>query len=1083
MRIPTQFSKYNIRALTVQVRALTVQVVTVQVMMTVDPKYNAATPNTMLNPRPFHLPLLVLCFALSGGAGLIYQTVWSQQLAQVFGASEMAVATVLASYMGGLALGATLAGLWVQRLRRPILVYGLLELAIAVTALLVPAALQLANRLQVLLLADQEMPSVASSIDSLVFYSLASFLILLLPTALMGATLPLLARQVVQRDEHIASRVGLLYAANTLGAALGALGSAFVLLPNLGLRRTVWVAVALNAAVFVAAALLARLQSSITTARIPEPQPLAPEPRCGADTPSSPSSALIEVWILPVMLISGAVAFTYEILWTRLLAHLLGGSIYAFGTMLATFLVGLALGAGLASRFAYRKRQALHLFIVSQLTIAATSWLAFLAIEALPEWIRGTSGQGSAWLSGPWLCATILLPSTLAIGATFPLAVRILTPTADMTALASARVFSWNTVGAIVGAIGCGFFLLPWLGYVAMVQLGIVASLLLAAVTAWRSAFRRPLLAVVGLALVAVVVLPPPTPWSVLRHSALGDESGEAAFFAVGRSANVLLLERGDGWRLTTNGLPEALILPPGARLGELPIARWLTHLPFLARPDAESLLVIGLGGGSALEELPETVQEVHVVELEPEVVRANRTLSQRRRRDPLQDPRLHLHLDDARSALRLSRRAFDAIVSQPSHPWTAGASHLFTREFFQQVSARLQPDGVFVQWIGLAFVDEPLLRSLVATLQDVFPHVEVYSPEGQAALFLASQRPLRLENHLRRGLQGSAEVWASLDAHRPADILAHRLLSSRDARSFAGDARLILDGDNLLQTRSPRLRASRLQRWQVDTLFAAYDGFDGTLHADRVWGAWQLARRGFPRRATRLLEALPEGQRLASGQALVALAGQDPATAEALLRPAASAEILEPATVFAHLQIFRNELAAGRPSSLLQRWKGKPELAVAEGWALAKQRRWAEIAELENILASIGNDQPLFAEAIRLRVRWRLELLADGPTAAPEALALLQQSLPAHPSAADLILRFRAGRSEGRSEVSRASLFELLRGIEQQRYGGQLVGTVRRLADELAEDLANRQSEEGVEEETGYLKALDGRLLRLQQR
>ncbi len=1040
----------------------------------------------MPSQRTFTLPLLTLCFALSGGAGLIYQTAWSQQLAQVFGASEMAVATVLASYMGGLALGAAIAGRWVQRLRRPILVYGVLELAIAVSALLVPAALRLANRLQVILLADQEMPTAASSVDSLIFYALASFLILLLPTALMGATLPLLARQVVERDEQIASRVGLLYAANTLGAALGTLGSAFILLPSLGLRHTVWVAVALNGAVFVAAGLLARLQSSSPEPSSSQLSLSEPPPSTFAEGTPSPRT---EGWILPVMLASGAVAFSYEILWTRLLTHLLGGSIYAFGTMLATFLVGLALGAALASRYGRQRRRALHLFVASQLAIAGTSWIAFHAVDALPRWIRESAGPTSTWLSGPWLCATILLPSALAIGATFPLAVRILTPTAEMTALASARVFSWNTLGAIVGAIGCGFFLLPWLGYVAVVQLGAAGSLLLAAVAAWRSPARRPLLVVVGVALLVVVVRPPPTPWEVLRHSALGDESGETAFFAAGRSANVLLLERGDGWRLTTNGLPEALILPPGARLGELPIARWLTHLPFLARPDAESLLVIGLGGGSALEEIPDQVTEIHVVELEPEVVEANRTLSQRRRRDPLQDPRLHLHLDDARSALRLSRRSFDAIVSQPSHPWTAGASHLFTREFFQQVSARLEPDGVFVQWIGLAFVDESLLRSLVATLQNVFPHLEVYLPEGQAALFLASHRPLKVEEHIQRGLQGSPRVWAALDAHRPADILAHRLLSNGDARAFAANARLILDGDNLLQTRSPRLQTSRLDRPHVDRLFAAYDGFAGTTRADRFWGAWQLARRGFPLRATRLLEALPEGQRRSSGQALIALLGQDLTSAEALLRQAAAAEDLDPSTVFAHLQMYRAELAAGRPSSLLLRRPGTPEGAVAEAWALARQHRWSDVAALEDILASIDDHQPLFADAVRLRVQWRLALQEDGPSAAPGALALLQRSLPAYPAAADLILRFRAGRLEGQAAVSRASLFELLRGIEQRRYGSQLVGTVSRLADQLADDLETDDLEtddlavDDIAEERSYLRALDERLRRLQER
>ena len=1031
-----------------------------------------------VNSRPMSrsslsFSLLLLCFTLSGTAGLIYQTAWSQQLAHVFGASEMAVATVLAAYMGGLALGAAVAGRVLHRPRRPVLLYGVLELAIAVAALAVPAAIHGAQHLQIRWLSRAEMVDAGSLPQSLFFYLLASVLILLVPTALMGATLPVLARRVVQQDAQIAPRIGALYAANTGGAALGAWLSAYQLLPHLGLDRTVWIAVGLNGAVFLAALWMSRLA-----------------PPMDAAVPARPRRAT-EGWrwhgVLPVMALSGAVSFTYEILWTRLLTHLLGGSIYAFGTMLATFLMGLTLGAALISRWATTRRRARHLFAVVQMAIALTAWGAFLALGHLPAWNQ----RVASWelLGGPmtatWLAVATLLPGATAIGATFPLAVRMLASSAADSAVASARIFSWNTVGAITGAIGAGFFLLPAVGYAAMVQGCAAVSLLLAS---WASRGRhgqRWLRRVAKVLVLAVIVAAPTAPESLLRHSVLGGSPlGETRFSATGRSANVLLVDRGDGWRLSTNGLPEALILPPGARLGELPIARWLTHLPFIARPEASSMLVIGLGGGSALEEMPASIERLHVVELEPRVIEANRRVAGQRRVDPLADPRLHLHVDDARSALRLTRQRFEAIVSQPSHPWTAGASHLFTEEFFQQVDQRLTPDGVFVQWIGLAFIDEALLRSLVATLQSVFPYVEVYVPEGQALLFLASREPLDVASGTPHTLAESPTLWSRLGIYRPADLLAHRLLSSDDARQLAVDVPLIRDGANLLQSQSPRLAEGRLQRQTLDALFAESDALDGLdLGApERLHTAWRLSQQGFVKRATRVLRSLDTPHRLL-GEALIAVSTGQASRAPELLRDVSNTSIgqdARPYLAYAHLQTYRDALAAGRSLAQLGDWLEAEESAVMEGWPLAQNRQWLDLSNLDAALAKMPRDHPLFLDATRLRVQWRLansERLASAEKAEASrvALELLEDVLGTYPQASDLQLRIRAAHQAGRLDAFRATLFELTRGIEQRRYPGPTLTAVLPWVERF-ETLASPQEE-------AALRLLQQRLEVLQSR
>ena len=198
-----------------------------------------------------------LCFFLSGFAALLYQTAWMRQLSTVFGTSELAVATVLAAYMAGLAVGAAIAARVMGRIRRPILVYGVLEGTIAISAIAVPFLLQLAGIAYAALFGGQPQPPDASGLGQSTFYLSATFLVLIVPTACMGATLPMVTRYAVHKDEDVGPRVGLLYSINTSGAIAGTLVAAFLLLPALGLWGTVLVGALVNLGVFGVAALLA----------------------------------------------------------------------------------------------------------------------------------------------------------------------------------------------------------------------------------------------------------------------------------------------------------------------------------------------------------------------------------------------------------------------------------------------------------------------------------------------------------------------------------------------------------------------------------------------------------------------------------------------------------------------------------------------------------------------------------------------------------------------------------------------------------------------------------------------------------
>ena len=988
---------------------------------------------------------LLVCFVLSGAAGLVYQTAWSQRFAQVFGASELAVATVLAAYMAGLALGAGLVGRWVDRVRRPVRVYAGLELGIALAALALPWGLELANRLQVHLLGGLDAPPDAGGSGSALFHLVAAFVLLLPPTAMMGATLPLLARHAVEREDQLGPRIAWLYTANTLGAAVGALAGAYLLLPSLGLRRTVWVGALLNGVVFLAALALDRArrrQHEAPDSGPVEPRVLARDERAEPDVPDTKTSGTMGGrWILPAMTLSGMVSFTYEVFWTRLLTHHLGASVYAFGAMLATFLVGLSLGSGLVGRWASNRARARLLFAGIQLAIAATFAAAYALLEALPGWLGPDSTEGTL------LAIPILLPGAIAIGATFPLAVRILAHDADDAARASARVFAWNTLGAIVGAVVAGFWLLPTLGYAGTLSATMVVSCGLALWATLVTSPRPRVLAVAALLglLLAVLVRPQP-PWRTLTGSPLGPERGTVAHYAVGRSANVLLLDLGHGWRLATNGLPEALIRPHGARVGQQVVARWLTLLPALVRPEGRDLLVIGLGGGVALEEVPRSVERIDVVELEPEVVEANRKLAELRRKDPLADPRVRLVVNDARSALLLADRHYDAIVSQPSHPWTAGASHLFTRELFQLAHDRLSDDGVFLQWIGLTFVDESLLRSLIATLGEVFPHVEVYLPTPQAALFLGSREPLSDPARIARALAAEPELFQAMGLATPDDVLMRRWLDDEARRRFAADAATITDGVNLLQTQAPKVRGG-LGQGQALEVLAPFDPWLEPGQASFARAA-RLAREQQVGRARQIAGNLESD---AEREAALALVEMRSGNRRAALLAARRALELAPdadATWEALLTVHRQALVEGRPLSFVDRLAERPEAILAEAWRQAAGEDFESLQRLDAELAQLADPVRAFTREIPLlRARWRV---AEGSVArAHEAIALLDGAGLGQPDA--LLLRGEAAISTGEAELTRAALAELLQGLERGSLPGRTQAEIEALVGRAA--------------------------------
>jgi spermidine synthase len=913
------------------------------------------------------LVLICLCFFLSGVAALIYQTAWTRQFALVFGTSELAVAAVLAAYMGGLALGAALVGRRLNRIRKPLRTYAWLELGIGAGALLVPMLLALAGRVVVALFGHQ--PTVPSTgFGGLVIWQLiCAFLVLLVPTTFMGATLPMLTRYTVTSQAQIGQRVGLLYAWNTAGAVLGALGGALWILPAVGLARTVWIAVAINVCVAIVALLLSRHKKFQT---VPDAAPVSAAAAHTSLTDTVPRFH----WVLPLMLVSGAVSFLHEVLWMRMLSHVLSSSLYAFGVMVASFLAGIAAGGAVGAALAKQRDTAARWLAISELAVAATAIIAWRLLVSVPL-------NNSSLTTRVLYSLALLFPMACAIGVTYPLAVRVLATDVDSAGRSSARVYSWNTIGAILGSLAAGFFIVPALRYEGAVQLAVIASAMLAvvAVLLWRAGWRGlTASAVVAASLIVAVVFRPGPPESLLRYSTLRvNGAGEIFHYGVGRSAAVVTLRTGYEFLLRDNGLPEASI-DLASSVPTRYVEAWMTPLAALARPAARELLVVGLGGGRVIEEVPASIRNIDVIELEPEVIRANQKMAPLRIRDPLADPRVNLIVNDARGALDLTDRRYDIIASQPSHPWTAGASHLYTRQFMQQVRQHLNPGGVMVQWMNTDFLDEPLLRSWLATIASVFPEVQLYRPASATLLVLASDHPLAAELDLAAtgaAIAADQRTYGAVGINVPEDLLIARVADTAGVHAIVADATPITDDRNRFATQSlydagVYRNTSHMGRilMEQDPLLRPNDPGIAALrergtidYVVRHIGLAAGLQNGGPWRLEQLAERLGDSPERVYAQSLMADNAGDVQRASAVRRGGL--------TKFTGSALLRDAVLErdGRDSQILSRATDTARLVASAGEFVASEH-WAAFDGLEARLAQIPWTSIWSRRAIQLR-------------------------------------------------------------------------------------------------------------------
>ncbi|MCU1283473.1 MAG: hypothetical protein JWM53_7019 [bacterium] len=775
--------------------------------------------------------LVLACFFLSGASGLVFEAVWTRELTLVFGSTALAMSTVLSVFMGGLALGSWLAGRWADRIADRLRAYALAEAGVGLYALVVPLVLAGYPALNAAMYRLLGSSAVGLSLARFV----AAALLLLLPTTLMGATLPLLSRHFVRDDgssgTSIAGTVGRLYAINTFGAVVGTFVGGFVLLPDVGVRATNYAAAATNlllaCAVWLARRRLARPvdDEAIDLASVQLP----------SDAPAPPifvATSLARRVALVAFAASGAIAMVDQVLWTRALAIIIGSSVYSFTLILLAFLVGLAGGAAILSRLTARTTRPMEWLAAVHVATAAMIGVSYLVMDKLPAAFLGLLRGGAFSVDGIIFCQFLLaalavLPATLCMGGVLPLTIRVVAGSLESVGRDVGTAYSINTLGAIVGSFAAGFIVLPvaglqrGLGLGAVLTVVLASTLLFVARPGWKRAVAAALLP--ALALATIAVLPR---WS-LRHFSVGLfrvsiakdiiamnkwTLPELVYYHDGIATTVSVEKWSKTVALKNNGKVDASNgddMSTQIMVGLMPFVFWSAAHPHADRNPRAA--VIGFGSGvtiGAVTQFP--IAHADVVELEPAVVDAGVRYFGPWNHHPEADKRVQIRIGDGRNFLTQASDKYDVIVSEPSNPWITGVSNLFTVDYWKLARSRLADDGVFCQWAQLYEMSSSNVKIILKSFAEVFPYTYVFSAEDLSSdvILVATNHPLALDvgalahnfenetlrKELKRGGIESAE-----------DIIAYLLLTPDEIPAFTAGSPLNTDDDAIIEFAAPR--------------------------------------------------------------------------------------------------------------------------------------------------------------------------------------------------------------------------------------------------------------------------------------
>ena len=792
-----------------------------------------------------NLRLIGLLFVLSGATGLVYEILWARMLGLVFGATTFAISAVLAAFMGGLAIGSAFAGRLASRIKKPLGAYGLLEIGIALYALAVPFLFRIVDSLYVLIW-NQFQPG---------FYAfnawrfLLSCLVLLLPTTLMGATLPVLSGALLRSPSKVSNSIARLYACNLAGAILGTLIAGFVLLPNFGVRTTIWTAAIVNIIIGLTAIGIERKHTISTVGDLESGEASSDSsttfPESPTDVDDDADAARVRrtpanSWFwLTCAFVSGFVTISTQVAWTRVLTMVIGSSTYAFSIVVALFLIGLSGGAYIVGRKGELRnlRQAI---VRLELLIAVSFLLSLWVASKTPNLLLtvGINLKLNSWIGllalQCMVAAVLLVVPALLMGMVMPLVlVWAAGAGRDLGVRLIGKSYAVNTLGAIAGAFIAGFLLIPK-GSARFTILIAATLCLVVAGLAYQPAndnadhdLRRGFAAAATCVLIVLLfVIAPSLNLGALSIGAydglvrvlaksqgsIGEnedrryspETNRLLFYEEGPTATVSVREDWGIRSLAINGRTNA------SDKDDMPTQVMVGLIPLLVAPKTDNVLMVGFASGiSTGSMLQFPIKSLDCVELEPATRDASHFFDHVNNQ-PLNDGRLRLIVDDARSQLHVTPSRYDIIVSEPSHPWVPGVANLFTKEFFELARSRLNDDGVFTQWVQIYQLSTENLRTVLATFHTVFPHVLMFrvggAARGKDLILIGSRSPLSFANMSNRMRESRVKAEAArVDIKSAEDVMRWFVCDETVLGPAVAGAVINTDDNMRVENRAPR--------------------------------------------------------------------------------------------------------------------------------------------------------------------------------------------------------------------------------------------------------------------------------------
>jgi len=743
-------------------------------------------------------PLLLILFAGSGCSGLIYEIVWFQLLQLVIGSTAISLSVVLTAFMGGLAIGSIAIPRWRFAQLNPLRTYALIELGVALCGIVALFGIPVIGRLDV----------GGQALAGMLTRGLIASICLLPPTILMGASLPLIVRWIKSTPGEV-SWWAILYGVNTAGAVLGCLLAGFYLLRIHDSGVATYVAAAINVAV---AAVSFALASRVPADSFDDSAEIARQ-----DARSSTSCPAIYV----VSAISGACALGAEVIWTRLMAMMLGSTVYVFSIILAVFLIGLALGSAAASWLIRRVNARLALGWSQILLSVGIAWAAYMIADSLPYWPATALLENNPWLNfqvSLARCLLALLPPTLLWGASFPLACAAATSPGHDPGKLVGDMYAANTLGSIAGALGITLILIPQIGTQqserVLLWLTAASGLFLVVPHLWKNRSRAvgaifAVLAVAGVvALSSRVHAIPGALIAYGRRLTLNAPSSHVLYTAEGMNSSVAITRWDDGAvEVDVNGHVEATTEP-----FDMKLQRMVGHLPALLHPHPQSVLGIGFGAGVSAGTFTRypSIQKITICEIEPIIPPTSTRYFGPEDYNVFHNAKTRMIYDDARHYILTTSEKFDIIASDPLDVFVKGTAAIYSKEYFEAVKRHLNPSGMFTLYVPLYESDLKTVQSELATFFAVFPYGTIWANtrdgQGYDMVFMGQAERAQinvdeLEARLRRPDYGAvAESLEEIGIGSPVDLLSSYAGQASDFAAWLKDAPINQDRNLRLQ-------------------------------------------------------------------------------------------------------------------------------------------------------------------------------------------------------------------------------------------------------------------------------------------